>query len=946
MKKLCTLITLLVAIVTGAQANQTDLISGITLPDVPATTYDLASGPVVWSGSGDDAKYLINIDAKGNGIMQASAAYYGTTSAVRTFATGADGSNSSASTSGADWEAPTGSIFFGSSAYKTATEPCYVNFARRGNLRTNRTFAYRFTGCSGISASVKSQGTTDAGAAIMAVYELDGTTQTPVKSVSSIAQSVEVITVDGLDKTKTYVAYIYGANNSNGELYEIGFLPPPAKTVATQDYNGVKKGDATLTEGTDFTKAENVITLASAYKTTVAPTDVKLINHKTYTDSSTEDVDVDVTFGATASEGFFSGSVLIGLTEYTVKVPFDNTPTLEADKTSVSVTSSKIATGTATIHISGVNLTGTTVDIALASAVEGLSLDKTSIDVAEGAVNADVTVSYKSLVDVAEANVNLTISSTGVADIVIPVTYSSTEAVTTITDVTEATTWDFSTASDANIASPDANNNVPFANAEGFNDGFNYQALSGKGQYFSYKGNSCYQGSQLKFHTTLAGSIVVQFSNTGSSDRPYRYLSVNGTVTEYKSKNSDKIVTEAIPVPAGDVDLVGIMGTTGGDDCVPTETENMLRIYSVAFTPAAKVATPVFAPVTGTTFDESLDFTITCETEGAVIQYSYDNETWVDYAAPVTITETATVYAKANLLGLNASDVATVTYTKNAPAINYSKSINIEQLVLDNGKSYNIDQAFLDNYIEAANINALDSLNDEKILRNEPYLGLKLKTAGAYIKVNVEKGKALKVKFGFIGEGVNVTINGVAQAEQISATTEGTIVEYVHNGADQEIVFTTSSNKTVVFKQIMIDEDIANVILPAPTKYEVKVAEGITNGTVAFDATSKTTSSGYVTVAVGDEVTVTATPAAGYELEAITVTGVKTDQAILVTNGKFTMPNDDAVVINATFTVPTAVNNVEADKNVANGTRKIFKKGKFVIETVNGVFGAAGAQEE
>lgn len=887
MKKLCTLITLLVAIVTGAQADETlfsaDLSTVTSSNRSSGSVDDGDRGTLIWSAINSGNK-----DFEGKTCWKFDAGTYVTLSLKN------------------------GSF--------QAGDKLTVGFGNQNS--SNKEIGFRLKNN---STGNEQKGTVSGNTFTTMTYEL-------------VAADIED---DGSIKI-----YRGGANGSDARFYSFS-VTGLRKTVATQEYAGVKKGDATLTEGTDFTKAENVITLASAYKTTVAPTDVKLINHKTYTDSSTEDVDVDVTFGATASEGFFSGSVLIGLTEYTVKVPFDNTPTLEADKTSVSVTSSKIATGTATIHISGVNLTGATVDLALASAVEGLSLDKTSIDVAEGAVNADVTVSYKSLVDVAEANVNLTISSTGVADIVIPVTYSSTEAVTTITDVTEATTWDFSTASEANIASPDTNNNVPFANAEGFNDGFNYQALSGKGQYFSYKSNSCYQGSQLKFHTTLAGSIVVQFSNTGSSDRPYRYLSVNGNVTEYKSKNSDKIVTEAIPVPAGDVDLVGIMGTTGGDDCVPTETENMLRIYSVAFTPAAKVATPVFAPVTGTTFDESLDFTITCETEGAVIQYSYDNETWVDYTAAVTITETATVHAKANLLGLNASDVATVTYTKNAPAINYSKSINIEQLVLDNGKSYNIDQAFLDNYIEAANINALDSLNDEKILRNEPYLGLKLKTAGAYIKVNVEKGKALKVKFGFIGEGVNVTINGVAQAEQISATTEGTIVEYVpNNDADQEIVFTTSSNKTVVFKQIMIDEDIANVILPAPTKYEVKVAEGITNGTVTFDATSKTTSSGYVTVAVGDEVTVTATPAAGYELEAITVTGVKTDQAILVTNGKFTMPNDDAVVINATFTVPTAVNNVEADKNVANGTRKIFKKGKFVIETVNGVFGAAGAQEE
>ena len=299
--------------------------------------------------------------------------------------------------------------------------------------------------------------------------------------------------------------------------------------------------------------------------------------------------DVDVVFGATASEGYFTGTATIALTTYTVKVPHDATPSLVADKANITVTSAKIATGTAKIHLSGVNLAGTNVTLAFASTVAGLSIDKTSVAIAGGAVDTDVTVSYQSNVDVAEANVNLTISTTGVSNIVIPVTYSSTAAVTTIADVTEGIVWDFANAGTADIESPDGNNNVPFANADGFKSGFEYDKLSGKGQYFYYKDNKCYQGSQLKFRTTVSGNIVVEFSNTGSSSRPYRYLSVNGVVTDYMSKNADKVTTAAIPVPVGDVNIVGIMGTTSGDDCEPTATENMLRIYKVTFTPSANI---------------------------------------------------------------------------------------------------------------------------------------------------------------------------------------------------------------------------------------------------------------------------------------------------------------------------------------------------------------------
>ena len=272
------------------------------------------------------------------------------------------------------------------------------------------------------------------------------------------------------------------------------------------------------------------------------------------------------------------------------------------------------------------------------------------------------------------------------------------------------------------------------------------------------------------------------------------------------------------------------------------------------------------------------------------------------------------------------------------PPVDYSQSINIEQLVLDNGKTYDIATALLNKYIEYANINALDSLNDEKILRNEPYLGLKLKTNGAFIKVNVEKGKTLKVKLGNVGEPVNVTVNGVAAAP-IDATTEGIIEEFDAADVDQEVVFTTTSEKTVVLKQIMIGEDIADVTLPPATKYEVSVAEGIENGTVTFEATSKTDSKGYVTVAVGDEVTVTATPDPGFELSGITVTGVNTDIAVIVNDGKFIMP-EDAVTINAIFTTVDAIIGVKDGVRVS--TVKYVKNGKLVIATPEGTFSGTG----
>lgn len=63
-------------------------------------------------------------------------------------------------------------------------------------------------------------------------------------------------------------------------------------------------------------------------------------------------------------------------------------------------------------------------------------------------------------------------------------------------------------------------------------------------------------------------------------------------------------------------------------------------------------------------FTFSTTATITCATNGADIKYSYDGMNWSDYSAPLTITETKTIYAKA-VLNSDESQVATVTATKN-----------------------------------------------------------------------------------------------------------------------------------------------------------------------------------------------------------------------------------------------------------------------------------------
>ena len=421
-------------------------------------------------------------------------------------------------------------------------------------------------------------------------------------------------------------------SGTNLWISKIEIIRPESKTVTSEEFAGVK------VNGTEIASAKysivgNVITLVDSYLS--APT-VELINHITYSDSSTDNQDVAVSLGG-LSEGFFSGTATIGETTYTVKVPHNDTATLEADKASVTVASPKMVTGSVTIHLTGANLTGENVSVAFASSVAGLSVDKASIAIADGAVNADVIVSYKSVEAVAEANVNLVISTEGVSNIVIPVTYSSTAAVTELETISGTTDWNWNNTGQAsNVASPDASSYVVFSNVDGWDAGFNAAAISGKASYLAY--GSMTQANGLKIKTSVPGTITVKFSNTGDGDRPYRWLAVNGTVLDYKSKDQTVVTTENISVPAGEVLIESIMGTTDADAKPEYVAANaMFNFRQLTFT-EADVTAPTLSsstPANGATdvatsgtivltFSEAIEsvddskFTLTGATKGEV----------------------------------------------------------------------------------------------------------------------------------------------------------------------------------------------------------------------------------------------------------------------------------------------------------------------------------------
>ena len=156
-------------------------------------------------------------DANGNVVFAPVYLFYGSGDLAKNQKWGKT-SDASASTTGTTWTAPDGSVFKGSDAYP--------NYARKLNVRnTARTWAFRFTGATAVSAL--SAGNSSTQPLYMDVYHVaDGAKGDLVKSVTNSDNATDpatVITVDGLDKAKEYVVYFYAEKDNNASLFEMSF---------------------------------------------------------------------------------------------------------------------------------------------------------------------------------------------------------------------------------------------------------------------------------------------------------------------------------------------------------------------------------------------------------------------------------------------------------------------------------------------------------------------------------------------------------------------------------------------------------------------------------------------------------------------------------------------------------------------------------------------------
>ncbi len=142
--------------------------------------------------------------------------------------------------------------------------------------------------------------------------------------------------------------------------------------------------------------------------------------------------------------------------------------------------------------------------------------------------------------------------------------------------------------------------------------------------------------------------------------------------------------------------------------------------------------------------------------------------------------------------------------------------------------------------------------------------------------------KITKVTFTFAsGEGTNA----------ITAS-DGTFNSPTWTGSNADVTFTiggTTGHRRIAAVEVTYED--GGVTPPTPTTYSVTVANNITGGTVTASAT---------TAKENDEITLTATPASGYEFGTWNVTNASTSATITVTNNKFKMPAAN-VNVSATF---------------------------------------------
>ena len=372
--------------------------------------------------------------------------------------------------------------------------------------------------------------------------------------------------------------YIICNESSDTQIDSLAFVEYEASHIAT--LASVSVGENAL-DMAQFVDHEGI--LEYDYELPYGTTDVPAVTY-TATDANANVAKVDA--------ADVNGTTVLtvtaedGVTEQVYKINFSVKSSLGTDAT-----------------LSSIKLNG--VEIA------GFASDVVEYDVEIGVYAALPTVTYILSDPNASAEYTAATEVPGTATIVVtpedPTAATKTYtinftrgAATELVSINASTTWNWANA--GNATTEQSATTLP-TNAEEFNFAdvlinptaeFNAAALKGIAQ-FANRGGNYFQGYEVTFNTTVAGSVVVTYSNTGGS-RPYRHVEVNGVLSAAGSADQTMKDTEAFDVEAGNVVIKFYIP----DAETPQARQGDVVGYSMG-----RISKIVFEKATGTALDNT-----------------------------------------------------------------------------------------------------------------------------------------------------------------------------------------------------------------------------------------------------------------------------------------------------------------------------------------------------
>ena len=239
---------------------------------------------------------------------------------------------------------------------------------------------------------------------------------------------------------------------------------------------------------------------------------------------------------------------------------------------------------------------------------------------------------------------------------------------------------------------------------------------------------------------------------------------------------------------------------------------------------------------------------------------------------------------------------------------------------------------------------ATAQIGDIVTITATPTAGYELDT----ITVTPDVGEAVAVTDGkFTMPAANVTVT--VTFKEIDYTVKidagivnGTVAASVKSAnVGDEITLTITSETGYCLETLTVIDDSQNPVtvtentfsMPASDVTVFAVFKKIDYTVSVSQAQNGEVTTDKATAQIGDIVTITATPTAGYELDTITVTPDVIEDSVTVTDSKFTMPADN-VTVTATFKLKSYIVDITGVQNgTVTSTHETAKRGDTVTLT-------------